>query len=297
MEGFKITENQFELSLDDEQNISKSYNRIRKEYCKKGKKYFITFIVVLTIILIHFGIINPIYLIPNAGTGISGLQLYKFPLSINWTILSASVYIIFYFVKLAFMRATPSLKDYISNEIYNLGFKLQEKKKSRILFFIMNSLSVLILILVELKIIHFNNSIIHTLFKSLFIIYLVMTSIIPILWRFYYDGLIVKLKANYQIFITPYFKLRKKNVEDQQLIGLYLTSNNIAVRFNNKNRTLYKRIVEDRWLPRKRRFTFSIFKANLFLKFYEFSTPLNFQKQFLNIILALQDWDMNVKTH
>jgi len=298
MEGFKITEynkNLFESDLEDEQNISKSYNIIRTEYRKKGKKLLLYFFTVLIIVITHFAIIYPIYLIPDGNASITGLQLYNFPLTINWTIFSAGIYLIFYVIKVAFMRVTPSLKDHITNEINNIGFKIQAKRKSWILFLILNSLSVLLLFLIELKIIYFYHSHFRTLFRGFIIIYLVMAFVIPIIWRFSYDGLIIKLKGNYQVYIHPYYKIRKIKTREHQLIGIYLTSNKIAIKFFKNKKRLYKRIAEDRWLPRQRKSIASKYGLSPFLRFYEFSTPSNFQKQFLNIVLALQDWDNKYK--
>ncbi|MFX1310840.1 MAG: hypothetical protein ACFE8C_14170 [Promethearchaeota archaeon] len=298
MEGFKITEqktNPVELDFEDENDISKSYNTIKTEYHKKGKKLLLYLFTALFIVIIHFTVIYPIYLISDSSASISGLKLYNFPLTINWTIFSTGIYLILYVIRVALMRITPSLKDHIINEINNIGFKIQEKRNSWIYFLILNGLSVLLLFLIELKVISFNNPVLYTLFRVLFIIYLAIAFVIPIMWRFYYDGLIVKLKGNYKVFIQPYYKIRNIKAEEHQLIGIYLSSNNIAIKFNNIKKKLYGRIAEDRWLPRKRKSILSKCRFTLFLKFHEFSTPSNFQKQFLNIVLALQDWDVQSK--
>lgn len=209
---------------------------------------------------------------------------------------SITSYSIFYLIKFVFIRVTPSLKKYINNEINNLGFKIQEKNRSWISFLILNIISVLLIFLIELRVIFFKNPLLNTLFKGVLLCYLCIGIFVPIVWRLFYDGLRVKLKDNYQIYINPYYKIRKSKVKDYQLIGIYLTSNRIAFRCNKNKKTLYTQIARTRWLPRKRKSLISKYDLSPSLKFNEFSTPLNFQKQFLNIVLAIQDWDIKIMT-
>jgi len=49
---------------------------------------------------------------------------------------------------------------------------------------------------------------------------------------------------------------------------------------------IYSKISEDRWLIRSEPSAISPF-----LHFEEYSVPFNFQKQFLNIVLALNEWE------
>jgi len=193
------------------------------------------------------------------------------------------------------VRITPSLKNYITNEIDYLGYTLNEKRRSWILFLILNSISVLLIFLIELKVIYFNNTFLDLFFYSTLIFYLFISISIPILWRFYYDGLTVKLKRNYQVYLNPYYKVRKSKVKDYQLIRIFLTSNRIAFRFNKNKKTLFGKIARIRWLQVTRKPVISKYSLNPYLKFREFSTPSNFQKQFLNIVLALQEWEYQCK--
>ncbi len=294
MGGFKITgytKTSNELDFEDDGKISNSYHTIRTEFRKKGIKQLKYLFTVLIILIIYFTIIYPIFLIPDKNAGITTLQPSDFGLTISWTLFSIGAYLLFYFIKIVLMRATPSLKEYIKSEIDNIGFKTQEKRKSWISFLLLNSIAVLLLFLMELKVIYFHNLFFNTLFRGILIIYLVISFIIPIIWRFSYDGLTVPIKGNYQVFLYPYYSIRKSKVKDYQLIGIYLTSNRIAFKFDKNKKSIYAKIAGARWLPRKRKSIISKYGLSPFLRFNEFSTPLNFQKQFLNIVLALQEWD------
>ncbi|MFX1327677.1 MAG: hypothetical protein ACFE91_05965 [Promethearchaeota archaeon] len=293
MEGFKITEfrkDLVDLDFDTEENIPNSYNIIKSEYRKRRVKQLKYLIPVVIVIVVYFTIIYPLYLAPDYDAGISSLQPYNFNLTINWTLFSIGIYLILYFIKEALMKVTPSLQEHLEKEINNIGFNLQTNNKSWIVFLILNGISVLLLLLVELNVIYFNTFVLRVIFRGFIIIYLTLSITIPLVWRFLYDRLTVKIKNKYKVFLYPYYKLQKRNVKDYQIIGIYLTSNRIASKFNKNKEGLFKKIAGMRWLPRKKKYT--IYKYNLspFLRFNEFSTPSNFQKQFLNIVLALQEW-------
>lgn len=283
------TSKELDFGLND--NESKPYYKIKTEFRKKGRKLLTYIFVILIIFVIHFALIYPIYLIPDEGVFISGLTPYRFNLTINWTVFSISTFGIFYLIKIVFMKFTPSLKEQIINDINILGFKFQEKRQSWILFLILNSISGLLLFLIELDIISVNNPIITMLFKWVLIAFLCISILVPIFWRIFYDGLKIKLKDKYHVSINPYYKIGKKDAKDSKLIGIFLTSNKIFNKFNKNKKKLYIQITSARWLPRKRKTIVSKYGLSPFLRFYEFSTPLNFQKQFLNIVLALQEWD------
>ena len=281
----------FEYGEED----SYSYNKIKKEYLKKTIKFFPFLSGLLIITAIYFTLIYPILLIPEDGITITWLTPYSFNLTINWTVFSLSAFLFFYLIKILIMRITPFLKEQIRNDINALGFIIKEKRKSVIFFVILNSISVLLLLLIELDIIYFNTLALNTLFKGFLITYLFLSMLIPILLRFSYDGLSVTLKDKYNVSIKPYYKIRRVKTKDSQLIGIFITSNKIASKFNKDKKSLYMQIAKSRWLPRKRKSIISKYRLSPFLRFHEFSTPVNFQKQFLNLALALQDWDLHLE--
>ncbi len=281
----------FEYGEED----SYSYHKIKKEYLKKTIKFLPFLSGLLIIIVIYFTLIYPILLIPDEGITITWLIPYSFNLTINWTVFSLSGFLFFYLIKILIMRITPFLKEQIRNDINALGFSIKEKRKSVIFFVILNSISVLLLFLIELNIIYFNTLALNTLFKGFLIIYLFLSILIPIIMRFSYDGLSVTLKDKYNVSIKPYYKIRRVKTKDSQLIGIFMTSNKIASKFNKNKKSLYTQIAKSRWLPRKRKSIISKYRLSPFLRFHEFSTPVNFQKQFLNLALALQDWDLHLE--
>ncbi|GAH21448.1 unnamed protein product, partial [marine sediment metagenome] len=66
-----------------------------------------------------------------------------------------------------------------------------------------------------------------------------------------------------------------------------MVSNQLCSKIDTKGGGLYEETIKKRSLPRGK-----VFKDDNFLYFNEISTPLNFQRKFLNIISALQDWDI-----
>lgn len=133
------------------------------------------------------------------------------------------------------------------------------------------------------------------LFERFLMIMLIISIGIPVVWRFFYDRLIIKLKDKYFISVNPSYKIRKSKTKNSQLLGIYMITNIIGSKLNKSKKTIHQKISEERWLPRKLKFPFFVSRVSPFLHFYEFSTPINFQKQFLNIILALQEWDTQYK--
>ena len=283
-----------ENSINYTEEITYSYRRVRKEYKKKAIRFLPYLSAILIVILIHFILIYPKYLIPEGGFVSTAFTPYRFNLSINWTIFSIGTFTFFYLSRIAFMKITPFIKDHIKNETRDFGFKFQEKSKSWILFLILNSISVLLLFLVESGMISFNNSSLKAIYYLILIPYLFISILIPVIWRFFYDGLRIVLKDNYCVSINPHYNLRKISDKNSQLIGIYLASNKLGYKLRKNSKILYEQIAEARWLPRKRKSIVSKYNLSPFLRFYEFSTPTNFQKQFLNIVLALQEWDAKI---
>ena len=106
-----------ELDFDEENNISHLYYKIRSEYLRKILKKVVYLIPIIIVLVVHFTVIYPIYLDSDTDPGISTLQPSRFRFTINWVLLSIGTYLIFYLIKFVLTKTTPSLKEYIKNEI------------------------------------------------------------------------------------------------------------------------------------------------------------------------------------
>jgi hypothetical protein len=178
----------------------------------------------------------------------------------------------------------------MKKEIHNIGLKFQKRFASSSLFLMLNSGAVALLIYIDFGIIQLDGSYIGNGVQSFIILYLILSITIPVIWIFVNDKFVAKLKQNFYVLFEFHYKIRKKRGYDPNLVGIYLTSNRLCSRFNKSGKETHSKISEIRWLPRNGK---TKHELNPYLHFHEFSAPVNFQKQFLNISLALNEWDEN----
>ncbi|MFX1590731.1 MAG: hypothetical protein ACFFC1_21570 [Promethearchaeota archaeon] len=282
-----------EIYFEDEESIINSLKVIKSEYFKKAIKAFFCILFILTIYLIYLILwFQPNIFLPNNTTLeiTSTIRKISFNLTTGWAFFSISIFITAYLIKLIRMKFTPSLICFMKKEVHNIGLKFQKRFASSSLFLMLNSGAVALLIYIDFGIIQLDGSYISNVIQSLIILYLILSITIPVIWIFVNDKFVAKLKQNFFVLFEFHYKIRKKRGYDPNLVGIYLTSNRLCSRFNKSGKEAYSKISEIRWLPRKGKTNFEL---NPYLHFHEFSAPVNFQKQFLNITLALNEWDEN----
>ncbi|MFX0049412.1 MAG: hypothetical protein ACFE8G_14815, partial [Candidatus Hermodarchaeota archaeon] len=140
----------------------------------------------------------------------------------------------------------------------------------------------------DMRIIQFNNTFWSVFFQNSFFIYLLTSLIFPIVFIFRNDKFAIKIKDNVFVLCNLHYNIRKNKEYDPNLLGIILTSNRLCSRFDKSGKYIHSRISEDRWLIRTEPSAISPF-----LHFEAYSVPFNFQKQFLNIVLALNEWENN----
>ncbi|MHA1193463.1 MAG: hypothetical protein ACTSP9_14440 [Promethearchaeota archaeon] len=273
-----------DLDFENEENTIKSIEVIQKEFFKKTINTLLYILSILAIYITYFLItVNP-ELFEN--TFIASInQSYYSNLTIGWSLFSTTTFLFVYFLNIIYLKFTPSLISFIKNESNNLGFDFQKKFNSATVFLLLNSISISMLIYIDFRLIKFEDSPVGRFFIFTISAYLILSLIIPIIWVFFNDKFIIQLKDNFYILFEFQFKIGKPKKDDSNLVGIYLTSNRLSPKNDRCGRVIHSIIAKRRWLSRKKKSKF-----NPYLHFYEFSTPLNFQKQFLNIALALKEW-------
>ena len=273
------------LSFEDDETNINSIEIIRQEFFKKTIRSLIYIIIVIAIYVIYLIITYQPDLFGN-NIILNAISYTAFShLTIAWILFSTTIFSIVYLFKLLYMKFTPSLISFIKDESSNIGFEFEKKYNSGLLFLMLNSISISIFIYIDFGLIQFHNSAFDLFFQVIFVIYLVLSLVIPIIWALANDKYIIKLKENFYIIFDFQFKIRKPKEEDSNLVGIRLTSNRLSSKFDRCGKIVYSRISQRRWLSRKHKS-----KLNPYLYFHEFSTPINFQKQFLNMALALNEW-------
>ena len=117
---------------------------------------------------------------------------------------------------------------------------------------------------------------------------------IPILRGVLHDNLIVELRRPYFIQLEIQIKLIKRKEIESQMVRIYMTSNKLGSKSDQKGFNLHEEISEKKWLPRKGRFAFPTFLYSPHLYFREYSTPINFKEHFLNLVSAIREWDITI---
>lgn len=287
-----------ELNFEDEQSFEDSVKIIRSEYIKKALKSIVYIIVVLTVAISYLLYVYLPYIEKNFITDLlgsegysSGGHLFPLNLTLSWTLFSTCIFLIIYFLRLSQVKFTPSLIKYIERETKHAGFEFIRKIESVGLFMILTAVSIAILFYIDTRLIQFTDTSWSILIQNSLFFYLLISLILPIIFIFRNDKFTIKVKDNVFVLCNLHYNVRKKKEYDPNLLGIILTSNRLCSKFDKSGKYIYSKISEDRWLIRSEPSTISPF-----FHFEEYSVPINFQKQFLNIVLALNEWENNYFT-
>ena len=206
------------------------------------------------------------------------------------------IYLTIHFFQLTIAKFSPTLVNFLKRELYNVDFEIKKKYKTGISFFLFNSLTILIFLLVNIMMYYSTNDFTTSLIIRLFTIYIFSSIIIPSLLGVLHDKFFVKLKTPYFVQIDLQFRLIKHKEVESKMIRINMTSNKLCSKSNRLGVNLHKEISEKRWLPIKRRLISPAFQRRSYLYFHEYSTPINIKEHFLNLVSAIREWDLSFKT-
>jgi len=283
-----------ELNFENEQSMFDSLKIIRSEYREKTLKSIACIIAILTVVLNYLIFVYLPYLNNTSfnflisGMNLSIRKIFPLDLTLSWLLFSTSIFLIVYLIKTMYLKFTPSMIRYIKRETKHIGFEFKKRFESVGLFIILNLVSIFILFYLDTKALHFDNTYLSILFRNTFVIYLIMSITLPIVWIFINDKFVIKVKENVFVQCNLRCNLSKKEDYNPNLVGIILTSNRLCSKFDKSGKYIHSKISEKRWLKKKDNSSISPY-----LHFQEFSVPYNFQKQFLNITLALSEWENN----
>ena len=284
-----------ELNFEDEQGLKNSVKTIRSEYIKKALKSIGYIGIVLSIAISYLLYCFLPYIEKSFFTGLLATESFNserngFPLilTLSWTLFSTCIFLIVYFIRLTQIKFTPSLIKYIERETKYAGFEFIKKIESIGLFMVLTAISIAILFYIDTKLIQFNDSFWSIFFKNSLFVFLLISLILPIVFIFKNDKFAIKIKDNVFVLCNLHYNLRNNKGYDPNLLGIILTSNRLCSKFDRSGRYMHSKISGDRWLVRNEPSNISPY-----LRFEEYSVPFNFQKQFLNIVLALNEWENN----
>ena len=283
-----------ELNFENKQGMFDSVKIIRSEYLKKAIKSIACIIAILTVAICYLVFFYLPHLVNNSfnylisGTSPSGSNTFPLELTLTWSLFSTSIFLIVYLTKAIHLKFTPSLIRYIERETKHVGFEFKKRIESMGLFIVLNFASIIVLFYIDINALNFNNTYSSILLRNIFVVFLFMSIMLPIVWIFRNDKFVIKVKENIFIQCDLRYNLSKKENYDPNLLGIILTSNRLCSKFDKSGKYIYSKISENRWLKKKDNSAISPY-----LHFQEFSVPYNFQKQFLNITLALNEWENN----
>ncbi|MFX1558847.1 MAG: hypothetical protein ACFFC9_16480 [Promethearchaeota archaeon] len=284
----------YDLNFEDDEGIEFSIKLMRKEFIKKSIKLIFAVVGIIAV-YISYLIINHLYK-SSYGYYItitfakSYHPTYSLDLTLTWSFFSICIFLSIYLIRLLYLKLTPSIVKYIKKEFEYIGFQFQRRYDSGVIFLTLNIVSIALLIYLDFNLVNFDDSFMSFFIKNIIVIYLFLSLILPIIWGFIHDKFLIKLKKNFFITFDFQYNFLKRNGIDPKLVGIYLTSNRLCSRFNKSGKSVYKKISEIRWLPRRKKSN-SISTYSPYLHFHEYSVPTNIQSQFLNIALALREWD------
>lgn len=280
----KISEDKYyELEFENEDNNSKFFSLIKKEYI--NRLYSIVFwLIALLFLYFIYHILSFRYLITNVrvffNQFVAGIFFFSF--------------LLIHFLQLSNYKFSPKIVNFLYKELKNLDFEIQRKYKKGLGFFVFNGFTIIIFIIFNMVVSLSADYFISSLNVRFIIAFIFLSISIPPIRGVLHDKFIVKLKNSYFVQIDLQFKLIKHMEIESQMIRFYMTSNKLGSRSNHYELNLYKEISERRWLPKRGKGFFPTFQLSQYLHFQEYSAPINFKEHFLNLVSAIREWDIKI---
>lgn len=198
-----------------------------------------------------------------------------------------------YIIDFTYQRISPSLIKYLINELNEFGFKVEMRYHNKLQNSLILTPFFLLTILINLAFSFYLSDFVISVLLRFFIMYIFILLIIPILTGKLNDRISFHLRLDYYISIFLRINLFKHRYLDSNAIKIHMKS---SLLFSGKNA---QKLKELRKISEKRRLkkSHSIILLQFKTKYYfdEKSTIINYKRQFINLVLAIREWDQFIK--
>lgn len=282
MEGRAIANKKIhinELNFENRETFTEFLDIIDKE--RRRYKIFIYMKVLgcLIIYAIFLGIYNLLEAVLNHNLLIS--------VWVNWLVV-VFLFLILYLIFRTNAKLSPTLVEFIKETLREFDLQLKRKRKYIYYFIIFNTLSTAIMGIIFLFKITF-----PIFFYPFLGGFFLLCLITPLAIGGKKDKYYVKLKNDYEIEFNFHGKKLKIDGTKRLTVGIYMISNHLCYRWEQRKKDVLEEISGEHWLPQKGRF--QIFPFSPYLYLYEYGTVINFERRFLNLALAIREWDKKKK--
>ena len=200
-----------------------------------------------------------------------------------------------YITLFTYRKISPSLISFLTHELDPLGYKVEMKYHHWLQnTFIFTPFCVFIL-LINIGLRFFLNDLVISVLLRIFIMYIFILLIIPMITGRLNDHLIIYLPSDYCISVFLKIDLFKHRFLDSNVIRIHMKSSLLFSGKNAHKLNIFRDINERRRLKKSSILKRKSFKFNPKYYFNERATIINYKDRFLNIVSAIREWDQLIQ--
>ena len=272
-----------EINFENNENATQFFTLIKTEYLKNLYQTYFWLIILVMMYVVYVIFTTPFN---HIVTKFIADQV------IIWILFS--FYLFIHFFNLSYVRFTPTMINFLENELRMLDYKIQRKFKLRPSNFLFTCFSIIVFTFLTISIYYYsNNNNVISLIMRLLIVYIFIGITIPVLRGRLHDIFLVNLRNSYFVRIELQLKLIKHKEVESQMVKIFMTSNKLGPKADQSGHALYNKISEKRWLQRRDNRILPRVIFRKYLLFHEYATLINFKEHFMNIVSAIREWDIS----
>ena len=256
---------------------------IKEEFVKKLLKKCLIFGIIG--ILLVTSLFLRVYLLNNVFQVI--------PILIN--IFIAIFFVIEYITLFTYRKISPSLFSFLTHELDPLRYKVEMNYHHKLQNTLIFTPYFMFILLINIRSSFFVNDLVISVLLRIFIMYIFILLIIPIITGRLNDHLVVYLPSDYCVFVFSKIDLFKHRFLDSNVIKIHMKSCPLFSGKNAHKLAIFREINEKRRLKKSDISERKGFKLKPKYYFNEKSTIINYKDRFINIVSAIREWDQLIR--